>query len=80
MYEFLWNAMSKGGMEIWHSIVRVHSIVQTGVLLVSDMSFPTTTPLRCGEASPGQPSFHLMGYVQPYNQRIGGQHLGMLLM
>ena len=28
MYEFLWNVMSKGGMEIWHSIVRVHSIVR----------------------------------------------------
>ena len=32
---------------------------------MSDMSFPTTTPLRCGEASPGQRSFHFMGYVQP---------------
>ena len=77
MYEFLWNAMSKGGMEIWHSIVRVHSIVR-------DWSPPGERhvipyyDITLWRSVSWTTFVFTLGNMR--NQWIGGQHLGMLLM
>ena len=59
MYEFLWNVMSKGGMEIWHSIVRVHSIVQDWSPPGERHVIPYYYAITLWS------SFHFLGYVQP---------------